>query len=280
MNQVSPAHRLRKPRALLGFLAALSAFALSAAPQVARASHQYGFYNITNNNAADNSATAQFSVTVYGAGETVTGFKTGPVTVGAGQAMFVFSNAVGVQSSITDVYFQDGTLLSLSTIYQTNGVSFVAPATPSDLPGGNNLTPSFHTTRQFSANSTAPVYSNGVNTASEDVGVLFTLQTSPSTGLPYTINDVIAALNVGFNNPSAVWNNNGTDKAGGPLGLRIGIHVQGFTSGASESYVNTFSSPQGPSVAPAPPSAALLGIGLALLGCGAWSRPRSALRPA
>jgi hypothetical protein len=198
-------------------------------------------------------------------------FKTGPVTIGAGQVMFVFQNAVGVQSSITDVYFQDGTLLGIWGVYESTGVYYVTPASPQDLPGGHNITPNFATTRYFSADTISGLIPNGVDASNDALGILFTLQTNLNTGQPYSVSDVVAAIATGFNSPSAVWNNKGTDKTGGPLGLRIGIEVQGFASGAIEGYVNTNSLPAGPSsVNRAPPSAVLLTIRMLLFGCIAW----------
>lgn len=119
-------------------------------------------------------------------------------------------------SSIADVYFDDGTLLGIASVINGAGVSFASPANPGNLPGANNITPAFQTTAGFSADSDAPVQPNGVNPG-ETVGILFNLQTGKSFA------DVLNAIGL----------------AGNPGGLRIGLHVQGFAGGGSESFVNT-----------------------------------------
>ncbi len=256
----------------------LAVLALSWAAAPAQASFQYGFTDITSN--ADPGT--QYSVTAYGAGESFnfTG-GSGNITVGAGQVMFVFQNSLSVfnPSSITQVYFQDGTLLGLANVYETSGVSYHTPATPGNLPGGNSLSPPFQTTDQWSADPNPPIEPNGVNAANEAVGVLFNLQTNPKTGQPYTLADVNSAIVEGFNNPSAVWDSNGNDIPGGPLGLRIGIHVQGYSQLQSQAFINNLGDGGGPGPgggsAPAPASAILLASGALLLGLKGWSRRRA-----
>lgn len=143
-----------------------------------------------------------------------------------------------VAMSITDIYFDDGTLLAISSITSSAGVSYDDPATPSNLPGANNASPAFVTTQGFSADSDAPVAANGVNAANEWVTINFTLQ----GGQTYA--DTLAALNSGA--------------------LRVGLHVQaigannGGTGGNSESFVNT-------TLIPMPMPLAMASAGLLLL---------------
>jgi len=148
------------------------------------------------------------------------------VTASDSQVEFAFFNAGPVASSITDIYFDDGTLLALSTIVNgPTGVSFATPATPGDLPGGNAV--GFTTTDAFSADSNPPAEPNGVNPG-EWVEIYFSLQ----DGKTYA--DTIAALNSGS--------------------LRIGLHVQAIgETGGSDSYVN---------LVPEPYTLLLLGLGL------------------
>jgi len=154
------------------------------------------------------------------------------------QVLFTFTNTGPKASSITDVYFDDGSLLSIASIDNSDpGVSFSSPASPPNLPGGNNVSPPFVTTPGFSADSDPPVQPKGVNPG-ESLGILFNLQDSR------TFNDVINELN--------------------DTTLRIGIHVQGFDSGGSESFVNI----------PAPGALLLASIGLTLVG---WIRRREVL---
>jgi len=127
--------------------------------------------------------------------------------------LFKFFNNVGIASSITDVYFDDGTLLGIATITSSAGVAFDDPATPGNLPSGNTASPPFMTTANFSADSDTPIMANGVNSASEWLGITFNL----INGKTYA--DTLAALGDGS--------------------LRIGLHVQAIgTTGGSDSYVN------------------------------------------
>ncbi|MCH8253491.1 MAG: hypothetical protein IID36_13675, partial [Planctomycetes bacterium] len=159
----------------------------------------FSFFNITNNNAGDAAiGEAQLFVDV-----------TDP---GPGQVLFTFYNIGPEDSSITDVFFDDGALLGIAEIDDSHpGVSFSIQATPNDLPGGNNADPPFETTQGFSADSDAPVAPNGVDPG-EWLGITFDL-------LPgMTFSDLLFDL--------------------GNESLRIGIHVQSFASGGSESFIN------------------------------------------
>ena len=135
---------------------------------------------------------------------------------------------------ICDIYFDDGTLFGISSITNQDGsTSFNKPANPAELPGNTLLDPDFITSspnQSFSADSDSPPYHNGVQSGEY---VIITFQLQPGG----TLEDVINELN------------NET--------IRIGIHVQGFTDGTSESAVNT----------PEPTTLLLFGLGgLALLG--------------
>jgi len=175
----------------------------------------YGFYNITNNNPGDaaiGEARLFVDVDAYG----------------SNQVLFTFRNIGPEDSSIADVYFDDGTLLGIASIDNWNngedGVSFSQLATPAELPGGNVV--GFETTAGFSADSDSPAQPNGVNPG-EYLGIVFDLQDGK------IFNDVINDLSTGA--------------------LRIGIHVQGFESDGSEGFVN---------VVPIPSALLLLGTGL------------------
>jgi hypothetical protein len=189
--------------------------------------HTYGFDCITNKTAA-NVAIGEAQLTVDVSDH------------GLNQVLFTFRNSGPDASSICDVYFDDGSLLGIASLIDADdgvggnlGVDFTRLADPGDLPGGNNATPPFVTTAGFSADSDPPVQPNGVNPG-ESLGIIFSLQVGR------TFDDVIAELN----NTS----------------LRIGIHVQGFSVGDSESFVNN------PPTAPVP-GAVLLGmLGLGTAG--------------
>ena len=58
---------------------------------------------------------------------------------------FSFSNIGPEASSITDVYFDDGTLLGIASFSNELGIVEFSPlASPPDLPGGNWYHPGFH----------------------------------------------------------------------------------------------------------------------------------------
>ena len=189
----------------------------------------YGFDNITNNNPADAAiGEAQLSVDV--------------TDQGSGLVLFTFSNTGPEASSITDVYFNDASLFDFASLIDADdnpngylsdpGVDFSPYASPGDLPGGNNASPPFvMAPASPSFDSDPDVQANGVNPG-EFLGILFE---------DASFTDVIAAIN--------------------SLDLRIGIHVQGFASGGSESFVNG----NGISSVPEPAAMLLLGGGLICL---------------
>ena len=136
---------------------------------------------------------------------------------GSNQVAFKFTNTSS--SSLTDVYFDDGALLGISSISDSGAaVSFSQGAKPANLPGGNNLNPDFKTTEGFSADSNAPKTSENGVTSGEWLKIIFDLK----SGKNYqSVIDALALPN-----------------GGGPGDLRIGLHVQSFTDGGSASFVN------------------------------------------
>ncbi|KPK75542.1 MAG: hypothetical protein AMJ79_10985 [Phycisphaerae bacterium SM23_30] len=209
-----------KTKFLLILVVAVSLLAVLDKP--ADATLSFRFYNITNNNAAD-----------AGIGEYLFVDVTDPEGEEE-QVLFTFRNESPVPSSICDVYFDDGALFGIASIDNDDpGVSFTQLANPGDLPGGNNIDPPFVTTEGFSADSDSPVQAMGVNPG-ETLGILFVLQ--DGSVFQDVVNDLYSEA------------------------LRIGIHVQGFDGGGSESFVNV----------PAPGALMLGGIGIGLLGL--WRR--------
>ncbi|MBL9138084.1 MAG: hypothetical protein JNK85_19610 [Verrucomicrobiales bacterium] len=206
--------------AVCGLLSAGSASALT-----------IGFTKITNNGNTD--VASQLSVDVLDAG--------------GGKVEFKFKNTGSVGSSITDIYFDDGSLLGIASVGNSAGVSFSQGASPGDLPGGNAV--DFNTSvGDFAADSDAPTSSNGVNPG-ETVSIFFNL----IGGKTYA--DTLAALALAATDPT-------TDITGG---LRIGLHVQSIQpQGGSDSYVNTYG------VSDNGWALALLGTGV--LGLGVYRR--------
>lgn len=137
---------------------------------------------------------------------------------GTNQVLFSFKNAGPLASSITDVYFDNGSLLDIATLIDKDdgvgghsGVDFSEGASPPNLPGGNLISPAFQVTAGFLADSDAPVSQRGVNPL-EWLGVVFSLQGTQS------YSDVITELETGE--------------------IRVGMQVQSFSNGMNESLVN------------------------------------------
>ena len=210
---------------------AVLAIALLAAPAGAEL---WEFVNITGNSAT-NAAIGEAQMFVEA------------VELPHRMALFTFFNIGPEPSAITAVYFDDGTLLTLVGLVDSDqndlnhngefgdpGVDFTQfpePVAPHELPGGNNIDPPFETTAGFlaDADSDGGVFHNGVGPG-ESLGVLFDLQDPRFPG------DVLDDLRTGA--------------------LRIGIRVQGYEDGGSEGFVNV----------PVPGAVLLGAVGLGAVG--------------
>lgn len=163
-------------------------------------------------------ATAQITVDVTG--------------VSPGVVNFRFNNTGPLVSSISEVYFDNGTLLGISSVAHSAGDPWTGgSASPGNLPGGASISPPFVTTAGFLAESNPSPSQNGVRPG-EYLDVVFNLQGGG------TLADVLAELVTGE--------------------IRLGMHVIAFASGGSVSIVNA-------PVVPVPAAAWLFGSSFGLL---------------
>ena len=212
-------------RRTIQFLA-LALAVTAVAGRSAEAGATYSFTGVTSNNTINTAiGESQLSLTVSEAED--------------GFVNFVFTNSGAEESSITDVYFDDSVdpslfFESIADIDDSElGVSFSEIAAPGNLPGGEAI--GFNATKGLTADSNSPkVAQNGVNPG-ESLGILLELTNGSTFG------DVTTAL--------------------ANSSLRVGIHVQAFANGGSESFVNGGGG--SPPAVPEPTSMAIFGIGLA-----------------
>lgn len=191
--------------------------------------YSFGFTQITNN--TNTAVASQLQV---------------DVTNSDGDALFTFTNNVGIASSITQIYFDYGNtnyFTSLDVSGESSGVQFSDGANPANLPSGNTI--SFSADDAGSADSgPGGVTANGVNGATEWVSFLGSLLEGSS------FDSVIAGLNSGA--------------------FRIGLHVQSIGGGTSDAFVNKTPNP-------VPLPAAVWLFGSALLGFTTLSNRRKKL---
>lgn len=155
------------------------------------------------------------------------------IDLGLSGVKFRFNNAGPLVSSISEAYFDDGTLLGISSVTHSAGDPWTGgSANPGNLPGGNTVSPPFVVTAGFLAEANPSPSQNGVRPG-EYVDVIFALQGGGTYG------DVLSALMTGE--------------------LRMGMHVIAFQSGGSVSLVNA-------PVIPVPAAVWLFGSGLIALG--------------
>lgn len=167
--------------------------------------YTYSFYNITNTIPANvEIGKAQLSVDVTDIG------------VASNQVLFTFWNKGDDSCTISEIYFDDGSLLGIAELIDKNsggdpGVDFDEGANPPNLPNWDNAVPPFIATASFSSQANNPAPQKGVDPG-EYLGIIFNLQTGRN------FDDVINDLSTGD--------------------LRIGLHVTNFELGESESFIN------------------------------------------
>lgn len=202
----------------------------------------FGLYRITANSSTDVAAQIQGNLYNHVAAN-------GLYNLGLtddSYILFTFANDVGIQSSITEIYFNDGTLIDLHGIHNNLGGSthFRERENPRNLPAGRSVTPPFRA--DFSADSRGNPQ-KGIDNSKDILGISFQLQED----LGY--DDVINAL------------------VGGEL--LIGMHLRGFADGASDGFVS-FRSPDGSTPSPIPEPVTMLLFGTGLVGVAGMARKR------
>ncbi len=229
---------VRKTKRYMTFLSLVLVFVVILSTD-ARAVMYGSWAVVENNSGIPGQVAAELSVEVTPSGDDV---------------LFTFSNSntSPLNFYISDVYFDDGPLLGIASIDNTDLVAtFVKPATPHDLPGGGTVDPPFETSSaEPSEKKEAPHFSAGANGVhgGESVGIVFDIGSN-------TFADVLAALNVGFNPYPSNYTGSGDYDGWVVHNLRIGIKVQGIGE-----YSDTF-------ILTPVPGAVLLGIlGLGVAG--------------
>lgn len=230
---------------LLRKVASVATVALALAGLASEASAAtFSFRNISANNVVDaNIGEAQLFVDVLA------------VAGNSNQVDLRFRNIGPAASSITDIYFDDDQLITDIVSITDSGanVSFSEGANPGHLPSENSATPNFVTNTAFTADSNSPAQPNGVNPDE-----FVTLRLAVNGTITTVIDELMAGLLLDSESDSTLNT------------FRIGIHVQGFAGGGSESFINGV-----PITAVPLPGVAVAGA--ALMGAVAMRRRRRAV---
>jgi hypothetical protein len=176
---------------------------------------------------------------------------------GGGLVDFTFYNYSGLGSAITEVYFDDGSLLDIATLIDSgSGVNFTsAGATPPNLPSGSNAEPGFETTAGFSVDVEKKTSDGVENVLDGGTQEFITIRFSLIDGK--TFQDTLDSLD------GIVMDANGAPA------LRVGLHVRSFDSNSlSESFINTVTA------IPEAHNYAMIIAGLGLLGAAMRRRAR------
>ncbi|NQU70342.1 MAG: PEP-CTERM sorting domain-containing protein [Rhodospirillales bacterium] len=232
---------IRLPRKFSFLRLAVLVLAVWAASPGPAAALMLGFGNITSNDAGNAAiGEGQLSVDV--------------TDLGGGGVSILFANSGPEQSTITHIYFDDGVTLDATTltIAGDSGVNFsldldkhTSELDPANLPGGNSLDPQFETMLSVGADNPSP--KNGVNPG-ESVTLSFA---------SLNFQALTDALNSGL--------------------LRVGIHVQNFANGGSESFITTGG--DDPSTPQIDEPGSLLIFGAGIMGVAVLRRRRGSAKP-
>ncbi len=157
-----------------------------------------GFIGITNNNPA-NVAIGESQLTIY------------CTSANPWSIRIYIDNDGSDECVVTDIYFDCDNMLQLVSIDDSlAGVDFTTPAVPSDLPGGNAITPPFTVTAGLSFEAVSPELQYGIGPG-ETISFLFDIVNG------YNKDDVCNAFHSGR--------------------CRVGLYVQEFSVPGWESFV-------------------------------------------
>ncbi|BBL56395.1 VPLPA-CTERM sorting domain-containing protein [Methylomonas koyamae] len=235
--------------------AAMAGILMFSAAAAWAAPTSFNFTRITSNAAED--VGSQLQMDVYNNTD-ASAFLNQSLT---NKILFTFANSAQTAANIAEIYFDDsGFLASQTAILNSLGgftsfspVSWTKPnGTLKNvvLPGGNNADPDFEPTPYFGANVDPGNPSLGVNTGSDVLGILVSLNNG------YSFDDISSALTSGA--------------------LRIGMHVRSIgAAGASDSFINNRIPTETISGVPLPASAWMFLSGL--VGFLGWQRRKAAV---
>jgi len=182
---------------------------------ISQASYRYDFDIFTSNGSYHDSDEVKPYVIVSNGEESIVDFT--------------FYNISLVQSSVAQIYFDDGVLLDIATITNGPGTNFSEKFPgPGNLPGGELI--NFVADREFTIGPLNPPPENGVNPAEPGEWVRIRYDLVPGANLE----DIIGELYSGE--------------------LRLGIHIVSLPDGSSESALL---------IVPEPASLLLLAAGAA-----------------
>ncbi len=200
------------------------------------------FSRITSNNAENIAAQLSAQALDQSSADSVWG-----QTIASDEVLFTFNNNVGITSNVHEIYFDDGTFLSQTSLINSLGgfTNYTGGTpTPGNLPGANNINPAFDATASFGADTSGNP-SNGLNASEDYLGIVIKL-------LP----------NLGFSDVQNALSNGD---------LRLGLHIGSIGSaGGSDSFVSN-------PVNPVPLPAAVWLLGTALLGLVGFKRKQAHL---
>lgn len=249
--------RATRSLAMIAVLAAVSCFPGSALAYPT--SYDFRFGNVTGNSSVTAGTGAQYSFELIDLGAKLVGFR--------------FFNSGGLASSITEIDIQagptsKGMLKGLSAIVESGRDVDFTSGSKTRLISGGSQTPDLLVNSKLSATSRRQNARNGVDAGGEWVTLVYKLERGA------TFADVQAAVDRAYNNPGTIWSQDGTAASrSAPQGIRVGIRVQGYSNGGSESFIA-----RAGLMVPEPPSfavAALGAVGMLLHGSLRRRCPRS-----